>query len=238
MLVVVNGGAVAIDAYVEKSAAIVEAFYPNQAGAAALGPAFFGDSNRWGKLPLTLYPASYASQLTIEDMEMRANETTGYPGRSYRYYTGDALFEFGDGLSYTTFETACSSNETDINVTAAKITCTVTNTGSRAGDEVVMLFHRPPVASHGQKQRPIRRLLDFERLSIDAGVMEQVIFVVNASSLALPSEEGSGAKTPSVFSGTHFLEVRSSGARGQIEWAVSNVSNAAVAGAAGAEPRA
>lgn len=58
VLVVINGGAIAIDKYVSKSAAIIEAFYPNQAGASALGPALFGETNRWGKLPLTMYPAA------------------------------------------------------------------------------------------------------------------------------------------------------------------------------------
>lgn len=153
-------------------------------------------------------------------MEMRANASTGYPGRSYRYYTsGDALFEFGDGLSYTTFDTSCSSSETGVNVTAAKITCTVTNTGSRAGDEVVLLFHRPPAASKGEPQRPIRRLLDFARVSLAANAKADVVFnVVAAASLSLPVEGDGGGNAGAriIYTGKHLLELQ--GGREQVSW--------------------
>ena len=173
--------------------------------------ALFGETNRWGKLPLTVYPAAYASELTIQDMAMRANASTGYPGRGYRYYTGQALFEFGEGLSYTSFSTNCSGGETGVNVTAATINCTVTNTGDRAGDEVVLLFHRPPATARHQPQRPIRRLLDFTRVSLRANQSVGVSFVVDAVALALPSEAAAEVNNATVYPGNHLLEISSGG---------------------------
>ena len=209
VLLVINGGVVALDTLVPKAAAVVEAFYPNQAGAAAIGPALFGATNRWGKLPLTIYPAGYASQVTIQQMEMRANPDTKYPGRGYRYYTGRPLFRFGDGMSYTSFETACTGTETGVNVSAASINCTVTNTGDRAGDEVVILYHRPPAAGPGKPQRPIRRMLDFGRVAVPAGGKATVSFTVEApTALALPVDSPKNTVPRMVVApGRHTLEL-------------------------------
>eukprot|EP00039_Didymoeca_costata_P008454 m.112515 g.112515 ORF g.112515 m.112515 type:complete len:776 (+) comp14090_c0_seq3:191-2518(+) len=166
-LVLVNGGAIAIDDLMGADA-IIEAFYPNSAGSVALGKAIFGDSNRWGKLPITIYPQNYANELTIEQMRMQADPSTNYPGRGYRYYTGKALFPFGSGLSYTHFSTECSHKE---NTTS----CNVTNIGDMDGDEVVFLFHIPP--KQQQQQQAIRRLIDFQRVSIGKGETVSVEFI-------------------------------------------------------------
>ena len=100
IVILCNGGAVSIDELVEPSHAIVEAFNPAQQGPKALAALLFGHENRWGKLPITIYDKDYASKLPIQDMEYDTP-----PGRSYRYYTGKPLFEFGTGLSLTNFRT-------------------------------------------------------------------------------------------------------------------------------------
>ena len=85
------------------------------------------------------------------------------------------------------------------------VSCTVENTGKRDGDAVVLLFHRPPQAPTGQKQRPIRRLLDFDRVTVSAGHKAAVHnFVIEDRELMLTSESGRLVEVP----GVHVLEVQ------------------------------
>lgn len=67
-----------------KPIAIVYAFYPGEMGGQPVAEQLFGKANRWGKLPITLYPNDYTGKLIIEDMEMTPNATTGNPGRTYK----------------------------------------------------------------------------------------------------------------------------------------------------------
>ena len=187
ILIVVNGGSLSIDTLVSADV-IIEAFYPNSAGAQVIGPAIFGVTNRWGRLPYTIYPSSYQEELAIQDMQMQASKN--YPGRGYRYYTGKPLFEFGDGLSLTTFSRSC----TPVNAaTGMHVTCNVTNTGARAGDDVVLLFHRPPPSATPAAvpdQVPIRRLVDFARIFVAAKGTATVDFVIPNATLTLVDREG------------------------------------------------
>lgn len=156
--------------------AIVEAFYPGESGGIPVSMHIFGQANRWGKLPVTMYPDSYSDLLNITDMGMEADsEWAGYPGRTYRYYNEakyGVLYPFGYGLSYTTFEMSgdCPAFGNSGNVDGMKgaggvavgwsiasstlatlpsINCsiTVTNTGSVDGDEVVQVYIRPDADS-------------------------------------------------------------------------------------------
>ena len=194
--------------------AIIEAFYPNQAGAAAVGPALFGETNRWGRLPVTVYPAKYNDELVIEDLRMRADPSTTYPGRTYKYYTGQPLFEFGAGLSLTTFNTTCThtldaggagrgEGRGSAAPSVLRLSCTVRNTGGVVGDEVLLLFHTPPSAPRGEQQRPIRRLIDFTRVGdVEPGASATVSFEVNVpEELLLVAEDG----TPRLVHGAHTV---------------------------------
>jgi len=125
---------------------------------------------------VTVYGKAYGRSMKIQQMDMRADATNGYPGRGYRYYTGKPLFAAFEGLSYTTFETSCKEVKAAQNNSENKtltLSCTVKNTGARDGDAVLLLFHRPPQtttsALAAQRQRPIRRLLDFHRVAVAAG---------------------------------------------------------------------
>jgi hypothetical protein len=184
--------------------AIVEAFYPNQAGAAAIGPSLFAEHgfNRWGKLPITIYPAAYSSQLTIEQAAMRSDAATGYPGRTFKYYVGEPLFPFGAGLSLTTFNISCVDHQTTSTVT---LDCTVRNTGPRDGDEVLLVFHEPPTAPPGSPPNPIRRLIDFGRVTVASGAMVSATFDVSIpKDLLLVGEDGNPRQVP----GTHTITVQ------------------------------
>ncbi|KAG7608778.1 Fibronectin type III-like domain [Arabidopsis suecica] len=77
--------------------------YPGETGGQALAEIIFGDFNPGGRLPTTWYPESF-TDVAMSDMHMRANSSRGYPGRTYRFYTGPQVYSFGTGLSYTKFE--------------------------------------------------------------------------------------------------------------------------------------
>lgn len=142
LLVLSNGGALAIDELVDGCAAIVESFNVGF-GADALASLLFGRENRWGRLPVTMYPHEYTTQQNLSNYDMSA-----WPGRTYKYYSsGTPLYEFGRGLSLTTFTIQCKQQQkqkqTNVTVVAAvaattglEFTCTITNTGAMDGDEV------------------------------------------------------------------------------------------------------
>ncbi|XVE49324.1 hypothetical protein DITRI_Ditri01bG0073600 [Diplodiscus trichospermus] len=88
---------------VRKIGGILWVGYPGQAGGEAIAQVIFGDYNPAGRSPFTWYPQEYADQVPMTDMNMRANTTAKFPGRTYRFYTGKSIYEFGHGLSYTSF---------------------------------------------------------------------------------------------------------------------------------------
>jgi beta-glucosidase len=94
VLVLLSGSAVAVNWAAEHVPAIVEAWYPGQAGGDGIADALFGDANPGGRLPVTFY-RSVDDLPPFEDYRME--------GRTYRYFRGEPLFPFGYGLSYTTF---------------------------------------------------------------------------------------------------------------------------------------
>ncbi|KAF5743981.1 Glycosyl hydrolase family protein [Tripterygium wilfordii] len=77
--------------------------FPGQAGGDAIAQVIFGDYNPAGRSPFTWYPKEYADQVAMTDMNMRANATANFPGRTYRFYNGKSIYEFGHGLSYSTY---------------------------------------------------------------------------------------------------------------------------------------
>lgn len=98
VVVLINGGALAIEWIKNNIPAIIEAFYPGENGAQAIAEILFGDVNPSGKLPITIFPSNYVNQISLFDMNMSDG-----PGRTYRYYKGTPLWPFGFGLSYTNF---------------------------------------------------------------------------------------------------------------------------------------
>ncbi|XP_057838936.2 probable beta-D-xylosidase 5 [Cryptomeria japonica] len=106
ILVVMTGSAVDIS-FAQKSgniSGILWVGYPGQGGGDAIAQLIFGTHSPGGRLPMTWYPNQYAEIVNMTDMHMRANLATQYPGRTYRFYTGDTLYPFGYGLSYTSFQ--------------------------------------------------------------------------------------------------------------------------------------
>lgn len=90
----------------DKISGILWVGYPGQAGGDAIAQTIFGDYNPGGRLPSTWYPQDFVTNVPMTDMNMRPNHTTGYPGRTYRFYTGETVYDFGYGLSYTSFQSS------------------------------------------------------------------------------------------------------------------------------------
>ena len=174
VLVLLNGSALAVNWAEQHVRAIVETWYGGQAAGGALADVLFGDYNPGGRLPLTFYK-SVADLPPFDDYRME--------GRTYRFFTGTPLYPFGYGLSYTSF--AYQNLRTSADTLAAGDTLTVrvdvTNTGKRAGDEVVQLYVRHLGSSVA---RPREDLRGYKRITLRPRETRTVEFSVPASSLA------------------------------------------------------
>lgn len=150
-----SGSAVGLEPETQTCDAILQAWYPGEAGGTAVADVLYGDYNPAGRLPVTFY--KNVGQLPdYEDYSMK--------GRTYRYFEGTPLFPFGHGLSYTTF--AYGKAE----VKDGCLLVPVTNTGSMDGDEVVQLYLNRPDDANG----PRKTLRAFKRVHIPAGATRTV----------------------------------------------------------------
>ena len=169
-----------------------------------LAAALFGARNRWGKATLTVYPAAYAGAVDLYDYHMAKA-----PGRSYKYYDhslGAPLIGFGEGLSYSNFSVACSGG---LALGAIAINCTVAVVGgAAAGEEVLMLYHRPSAETvarvSGAHPLPLRALIGFERTAAAVGAPATLAFGL-ALEEALGFVDATGATV--VYPGLHYLDV-------------------------------
>jgi beta-glucosidase len=187
VLVLLNGSALGVEWAREHFPAIVEAWYPGQAGGTAIADVLFGDYNPAGRLPVTFYKS--ADQLPpFEDYDMR--------GRTYRHFQGEPLYPFGFGLSYTRFtyrllavpKTASAKRE-------ARVQVEVLNVGKLAGEEVVQLYMK---RRGDRSELPIRSLEGFERIALKPGEKKFVEFILTPRQLAPPGdvEIAVGGKQP------------------------------------------
>jgi len=179
VLVLLNGSALAVTWAAEQIPAIVEAWYPGQAGGDALADVLFGDYNPGGRLPVTFY-RSLDDLPPFDDYRMES--------RTYRYFDGEPLFAFGCGLSYTQFQLD------NLQITPSKIqvgnevtvACDVGNTGAVAGDEVVQLYIHHPQAT---VPRPIKALKGFARVTLEPAETKTVTFTLHTDLLAIYDED-------------------------------------------------
>lgn len=188
VLVLINGSALSINWAAEHVPAILTAGYPGQQGGNAVADVLFGDYNPAGRLPVTYYQS--VEQLPdFENYDME--------GRTYRYFRGEALYPFGYGLSYTTFDYAnlIVAEEVNVNEPVA-VSVEVTNTGDRDGDEVVQLYLTDEKAS---TPRPIRQLEGFERVHLKKGETKTVHFILEPRQLSLINKKEQRVIEPGWF---------------------------------------
>jgi beta-glucosidase len=179
VLVLTNGSALAVNWAQEHVAAIVEAWYPGEAGGTALADVLFGDTNPGGRLPVTFY-RSVDDLPPFDDYDMA--------GHTYRYFDGKVLYPFGFGLSYTRFrysELEIAPASTPAGEPVA-VRVQVRNAGDRAGDEVVQLYVRDVEAS---VPVPIRQLAGFRRLHLAPGETQAVAFTLAPEQLSLITDD-------------------------------------------------
>lgn len=161
--------------------AILWTGYNGQAQGAALPKVIFGEVSPGGKLNATWY-RSVKELPAITDYTLRAKD--GKPGRTLWYYTGTPSYEFGYGLSYTTFEYGnFSISKSEITPRDhVTISVDVTNTGNYDGDEVVQLYVTTP-ESPAELERPFKRLKGFKRVTIPMGQTRTVTLDVDCQDL-------------------------------------------------------
>jgi beta-glucosidase len=190
IVVLQNGRALSVPDIAVHAQAVVEAWFPGELGGRAIAEALVGMVNPGGRMPVSV--ARHVGQLPLTYDRK--------PSRQGRYVEldGEPLWEFGFGLSYTTFAYS------DLMLAAEKIgpsdaleiSCTVENTGDREGDEVAQLYLTDLVAS---VTRPIRWLAGCQRLTLKSGEKRRVVFEIGPCELRLWSREGRWVVEPGEF---------------------------------------
>ena len=191
VVVLIGGSAITGGRWLDRVAAVLTAWYPGEQGGNAIADVLFGDYNPAGRLPIT-WPV-FEGQLPL----VYNHKPTGR-GDDYVDLTGQPLFPFGFGLSYTTFAYSMLSIEpAQIGPNdSATVRLRVMNTGTRAGDEVVQLYVRDPLASVA---RPIIQLQSFRRIHLAPGAEKDVEFRVGSDQLRMLDRDLRWVVEPGAF---------------------------------------
>ncbi|HRO61992.1 MAG TPA: glycoside hydrolase family 3 C-terminal domain-containing protein, partial [Burkholderiaceae bacterium] len=186
VVVLLNGRPLSIGALQGRVPAILEAWYPGVEGGHAISDVLFGDVAPSGKLPMT-FPRN-VGQVPI----YYAHKNTGRPPRAEEKYTSKYIdvhwtpqYPFGHGLGYTTFgydQLKVERAKLALAAPEQRVSVRVTNTGKRAGTEVVQLYLRDDVASF---TRPVRQLRGFERVTLQPGESKTVTFELGFDDLSM-----------------------------------------------------
>ncbi len=181
IVVLIGGTAVTVEEWQQKAAAILHAFYPGEQGGAAIARILTGEVNPSGKLPFTL--PKDPSQLPPFDNRSLSVEYGYYHGYTLADKKGfEPRYPFGYGLSYTKYAYAnlaldSAKVRADGTVTAS---VDVTNTGSRAGEEIVQLYAGFPAST---VDRPVKLLRGFEKVALAPGETKRVALPLRAKDL-------------------------------------------------------
>ncbi len=190
-VVVLIGGSAITMPWLDRVGAVIDAWYPGEAGGDGVADVLFGDENPAARLPITFPIAEGQLPLSYN------HKPTGR-GDDYVDLTGQPLFPFGFGLSYTTFEYSdLVIDPPDIVPTdAATIRIAVRNSGRRAGDEVVQLYVRDILASVA---RPVMELKQFRRIPLAPGERREVVFRLAGQDLRMLDSERRWVVEPGAF---------------------------------------
>ncbi len=205
IVIITSGGAVDMNAWVDRIPALLEAWYPGQEGGTALAQIIFGDVNPSGRLPVSFErrwednPAhgSYYPEPGSNRVVYKEGIFVGY--RGYEREGAKPRFEFGSGLSYSTFQYRSLklrqiSGPTDRNpppgsTPLCEVSFDVTNTGSRAGTAVAEVYAGE---SHPRIPRPLKELKGFARVNLGPGETRRVQIPLNARAFSFYDVSGHG----------------------------------------------
>ena len=176
VLVLNTNNTVAINWEQANLPAIVSTIFAGQAQGTAIADVLFGNYNPGGKTDCTWYKS-------VDQLPPFHNYDI-MKGRTYMYFEGEPLYPFGYGLSYTTFHTSdMHMDSTELSAKKpVKISCTVKNTGARAGAEVVQFYITAPKSP---VKRPIKELVGFQRVELKPGESRRVTFTLPYTAQAL-----------------------------------------------------
>jgi len=190
--------------------AILMAFYPGEEGGTAVADVLFGDYNPAGRLPVTFY-ASLRDLPAFDDYAM--------DGRTYRYFKGEPLYPFGYGLSYTRFAySKLVMPKTVASGAPFTVRATVTNVGTRPGDEVVELYVTDVEAS---VRVPVRSLQGIQRIHLAPGERGEVGFTLEPRQFAIVDDSGASVVEPGEF--TVAVGGKQPGLKGRTDAATTSV---------------
>ena len=179
VLVLVNGRPVTLGWMAEKIPAILECWFPSEEGAAAIKDVLFGNVNPGGKLPIS-FPRG-VGQIPVFYSHRPSGGRSNWKS-DYVEMPTSPLYPFGYGLSYTTFElSSLRVSETAAANGAFSVQVDVTNTGLRAGDEVVQVYTHQLVSGI---TRPLKELKAFQRVTLEPGQTRTVTFTIPVNLLA------------------------------------------------------
>ena len=185
IVVLTSGSALAVPWAKEHADALLEAWYPGEEGGDAIAETLKGKNNPAGRLAVTFY-ASTKDLPEFTDYSMK--------NRTYRYYSGQVLYPFGYGLSYSRFSyRAPTVGPKQIKAgVSAVVTTFVRNTSARDGDEVAELYLKPPQTAVS----PQVELEGFTRIHLRAGETRRVQFTLSPRQLSEVDEKGNRAVVP------------------------------------------
>jgi len=178
ILVVLSGSALNLSYADEHAAAIIQGWYPGSRGGKGIAELIFGEYSPSGKLPVTFYRSSE---------ELPAFTDYSMENRTYRYMKQEALYPFGFGLSYTTFELAPAElSAQEVNENGVTIKTTITNNGHYAGSETVQVY----VQAVDVKGAPNWQLKALKKYKLNKGETKQVELQLPISAFSLYDDEG------------------------------------------------
>ena len=189
VVVLMNGSALAVNWIQQHATVVLDAWYPGEEGGTAIADVLAGKYNPAGRLPVTFYKSV---------TQLPAFSNYSMAGRTYRYFRGEPLYRFGDGLSFSRFvyrDLKLSAEQINAGEDL-QISVSVQNTSQREGDEVVELYlDRAPRAP----EMPFRALQGFKRVHLKAGAAQAVSFSLSPAQLAWVDGEGKSVVTPGTY---------------------------------------